>query len=134
METNNAMSPEEVVELVHWLDLEVDNGGLHQFFNNSAGDKTTDTIAALEAIGAFQTANILQRAAAMFPGGMPPGDRDERVAILWKNFPDPKVFDQLNEEFYAYPDDLLRRLEDFKAKNGLPGDPSWQVWNRQSLL
>jgi hypothetical protein len=121
------MNVEKVVDLIVWLDLEVDNGGFHQFFNNSAGDMAADTIIALETIGAVQTANILQRATAMFPGGMPPQNRDERVAILWKLFPDPKVFYPLNEEFYAYPDDLLRRLEEFKGKKGLLPGPIWQV-------
>ena len=121
------MDAEKIVDLIVWLDLEVDNGGFHQFFNNSAGDKTADTIIALETIGAVLTANILRRAAAMFPGEMPPANRDGRVAILWKLFPDPKVFYPLNEEFYAYPDDLLHRVEEFKSKNGLPPGPKWQI-------
>jgi hypothetical protein len=39
------MPPEEIVELVRWPDAEVNNGGFHQFFNNSAGNRTAATIA-----------------------------------------------------------------------------------------
>lgn len=122
------MSPDEIVDLVNWLDTEVDNGGFHQFFNNAAGDRTADTIVALETIGATKTADILRHAAALFPAGMPPHDRHERMAVLWQAFPDPKVFYPLNEEFYAYPDGLLEALvAEFAAKSGLPPDPSWTV-------
>jgi hypothetical protein len=122
------LRPEQIVDLIRWLDAEVDNGGFHQFFNNSAGDKTADTIAALEEIGAINAAGIVRRAAAMFPGGMPPGNRDERMKILWREFPDPKIFDPLNEEFYAYPDGPLETLlANFAAKSGFPLDPYWTV-------
>jgi hypothetical protein len=122
------LRPEEIVDLVRWLDTEIDNGGFHQFFHNSAGDRTAETIAALEAIGAPRIADIVRRAAAMFPGGMPPRDRDERMSVLWRRFPDPKIFDSINEEFYAYPDGLLETLiTSFAAKSGLPPDPFWTV-------
>jgi hypothetical protein len=119
---------QEIVDLVRWLDREVENGGFHQFFNNSPGDKTAETIAALEEIGATKTADILRRAAAMFPAGAPPQDRDERLTVLWRQFPDPKTFDPLNDEFYAYPDGLLEMLlAKFAEKSGVALDPYWTV-------
>jgi hypothetical protein len=122
------LRPEEIVELIRWLDAEVDNGGFHQFFNNSPGDKTAETIAALESVGATKTADIVRRAAARFPGGTPPQNRDERMAVLWREFPDPGAFDPLNEEFYGYPDGLLETLlARFADKSDIPLSPYWTV-------
>jgi penicillin V acylase-like amidase (Ntn superfamily) len=74
------------------LEAEVNNGGFHQFFYNSAGDNTEDTIQALEIIGAATMAEITRRAAAMFPGRMPPRDRFLRQDVLLKNYPDSAAF------------------------------------------
>ncbi len=54
------MNPIEIVDLVVELEDEVNNGGFHQFFNNSSGDNTAETIQALEAIGATVVAEILK--------------------------------------------------------------------------
>ena len=62
------MSPDIVADLIETLEGEVNNGGFDQFFYNSAGNNTADTILALQAIGAARTADIVKRAAAMFPG------------------------------------------------------------------
>ena len=69
------MLPEELVDLIGALEREVNNGGFHQYFYNSAGDRTAETIQALEIVGAFRMADIVKRAAQMFPSGMPPKDR-----------------------------------------------------------
>jgi uncharacterized protein DUF4375 len=108
------MTVEEIVDLVEAWEGEVNNGGLHQFFNNSAGDNTAQTIQALEIIGAFKMADILRRAAEKFPGKMPPKDREARMEVLWREYPNPEAFYPLNDEFYAYPDDLAGLLAKFK--------------------
>jgi hypothetical protein len=66
---------ERVVVLVDGVEREVNNGGLHQFYFNSAGDCATETPAALRAIGACQVAAIVEQANALFPGGAPPSSR-----------------------------------------------------------
>jgi hypothetical protein len=108
------MDTEEVAVLVEALEGEVNNGGFHQFFYNSAGDNTMETIQALETIGAAAMADIVKRAAAMFPGKMPPKDRFPRQDVLLENFPDSAAFRELDEEFYKYPDDLSRMLTKFR--------------------
>ncbi|HEX9104424.1 MAG TPA: DUF4375 domain-containing protein, partial [Polyangia bacterium] len=50
------------------LEGEVNNGGLHQYFFNSAGERAVATIASLEAIGAPGAAAILREAVGRFPG------------------------------------------------------------------
>ena len=98
------MTAEEVVDLVTELEDEVNNGGFHQYFNNSSGDHAVETVLALHAIGARAMANIMKRAMARFPEDGPPKDREARVDILWEVFPGTHEFDDLDNEFFAYPD------------------------------
>ena len=107
------MSPDIVADLIEALEGEVNNGGFDQFFYNSAGDKTAETILALEAIGAARTADIVKRAAAMFPGGMPPKERFARQDILLTAFPSSEAFKALDNEFYEYFDDLEGLTENY---------------------
>jgi hypothetical protein len=102
-----------IVALINALEAEVNNGGLDQFFYNSAGDNTAEIIQALEAIGAARMAEIVKRAAAKFPSGMPPKDRFARQDILLEISPNGEAFEELDGEFYGYPDDLAHLLEKF---------------------
>jgi hypothetical protein len=111
------MNSREVQELVDALEDEVNNGGFHQFFFNNAGDNTEETIQALEAIGAARMADIVRRAAAMFPGGMPPKDRFLRQDVLLENFPRAEAFKSLDDEFFAYPENLASLIAGY---NSLP--------------
>src|SRR5438093_6183345 len=105
------MDAQQVADLVRALEDEVNNGGFHQFFYNNAGDNTMETIQALETIGALRMADIVKRAASMFPGGIPPKDRFLRQRILLKNYPHAVAFEPLNNEFFDYPDNLSRLSE-----------------------
>ena len=108
------MDREEVARLVELLEGEINNGGFHQFFYNSTGNETAAMIRALKKIGALKTADIVTRAAAKFPGGMPPRDRFKRQDLLLEKVdPKIKVFEELDQEFCAYPDDLQGLLEKF---------------------
>ena len=110
------MNPQEVIDLVVDLEDEVNNGGFHQFFNNSSGDNTAEPIQALEAIGATLVASILTRAASKFPGNMPPKDRSQRLEVLWGSFPKPDEFRALDTEFFAYPEDLSDLVAAYKHR------------------
>jgi hypothetical protein len=101
---SHQMNPTQVINFVEELEAEVNNGGFHQYFNNSSGDNTAEAIEALEIIGASAAANLLRQAAAMFPGNMPLKNREKRLEILMDKFPDTDEFDDLDNEFYAYPD------------------------------
>jgi Domain of unknown function (DUF4375) len=108
------MKREEVARLVELLEGEINNGGFHQFFYNSPGNETAKMIEALKKIGACKAANIVERAAAMFPGGMPPTDRTKRQDLLLEQVdPQIKIFEKLNQEFFSYPDDLQGLLEKY---------------------
>ncbi len=95
-----------IKELIDDLEAEINNGGFEQFFFNSAGDYTEETIQALVKIGANHTADIVNKAASKFPDGMPPKDRDNRQELLEEVSPESDAFEELDEEFLAYEDDL----------------------------
>jgi hypothetical protein len=110
------MDTQEVADLIEAVEGEVNNGGFHQFFYNNAGDSTTmETIQALQTIGAAKMADIVRRAAAMFPGGMPPKARLARQEVLLEKFPRAEAFKALNDEFFAYPDNLADLLAKYKS-------------------
>ena len=110
------MSRAQIAELVEALEAEVNNGGFDQFFFNSAGDKTPETISALKAIGAKRTADIVSRAAAKFPGGLPPSDRTKRQELLEKVSPDADAFDAEDDAFLKYEENLSDLLKKYTAK------------------
>lgn len=73
---------ERVVVLVSRVNFEVELGGLDTFYYNSAGDEAITTVAALEAVAATRSAAVLGEANALFPGGSPPRNREERFEGL----------------------------------------------------
>ena len=52
----------QIVHLINNLDTEVNNGGFLQFFTNSSGHYTLETIEALDLVGAKQTKGLLEEA------------------------------------------------------------------------
>jgi hypothetical protein len=114
-ESDGNMDHKQVARLIGSLEAEVNNGGFDQFFYNSTGDNTVETIQALEAIGAVTMADILRRAAAKFPGGMPPKDRLARQEILLQISPNAEAFEDLDGEFYGYPDNLAELLTGYNS-------------------
>ena len=86
---------------------EVNNGGIDQYFFNSAGNNSHETVKSLRLIEAEKTAIILQEAINLFPHKTIPHNREERQEILEeiREKADDK-FNELDERFYKYEDDL----------------------------
>lgn len=109
---------ERVAYCVDALEREVNNGGFEQFFLNSSGDTVPETLAALEAIGAVRAATLLREAVALFPGGGPPRNRDERYQkALGASDAARQAWIELNSRFYEYPDDLTALMRAFVTRN-----------------
>jgi hypothetical protein len=100
------MEPSEIRRLIDALEAEVNNGGFDQFFFNEAGNEAAATIDALDAVGASRTAAIVRSACAKFPTGMPPADRSARQTLLETVSPDSDAFEEEDDRFYVYEDDL----------------------------
>ncbi len=105
------MDRDLVRQLVEELEAQVNNGGFDQYFFNSSGGNAAATIEALDALGAHKTAAIVRRACAKFPGGMPPKDWDERQEVLETVSPDSEAFEDDDEAFLKYEDDLAGLLQ-----------------------
>ncbi len=112
-------SHERVVLDVAALEAAVNNGGLHQFFFNSASDRVAAIIDALKIIGARHAAEIVEEACRVFADGGPSADRNVRQDQLEQL--DDDSFDSLDERFYSYPEPLGELLEMYWKKNPLPG-------------
>jgi hypothetical protein len=100
------------------LEREINNGGFNQYFFNSSGDFAQKTIQSLRTIGANKTADILQQANDQFPNGNVPEDITERQEILEQiqETADP-VWEELDQKFFAYEDDLNTLNIEFVKKN-----------------
>jgi len=97
---------------------EINNGGINQFYFNSSGDFSHETVTALTAIGAQKTANIIKTANDQFPNKSVPQDRVKRQEILAQiEAKANKVWDELDDKFYSYPDKLDKLIFDYVLKN-----------------
>jgi hypothetical protein len=72
----------------------------------------------LRMMGAGETLRILERAMALLGRSQLPRDDDERRAIVLQLSSDAQhELDGLTNEYYQYPDDVHRKLEEFAAAN-----------------
>lgn len=118
-EMEKLTEPQRKFYLNQNLEREVNNGGFNQYFINSAGDFAHETIDSLIAIGALKTATILQKAIDLFPGSRVPTDRRERIDMVLHdiaNLDDP-VWDEIDQAFFSYEDDLNKLNKDFIRKH-----------------
>lgn len=73
---------EQNVLLAFDIDGEIADGGMDEFFWNSAGNCALRTVSALEEMGLVEDAQILREAIAMFPDASPSEDRATRFEQL----------------------------------------------------
>ena len=69
------------IVVVDLFNLEMLNGGVHQFFNNSSGDYAPDAAAALERMDLPEHAAAIRAGMAKFPAPYPV-DRQKRLAVM----------------------------------------------------
>lgn len=100
------------LERIFWLQTEINNGGLFQYFYNSTGDHAAETLADLKAIGATKTAAVLEEAMARFPQGKPNPDRVLRQRQLLRiGDLHGREFDDLDQRFYFRSEALADLLD-----------------------
>jgi len=109
---------EKNVVYIGELENEVNNGGFDQYFFNSSGNNTIETINALEIIGSKIFLIILKKAVNKFPNGIVPKDRNEQQKILLEiNENNEGLWDELNQEFYKYEEDIYTLLINYIENN-----------------
>jgi hypothetical protein len=105
---------QRVFSAIWTLEAEVNNGGFHQYFLNSAGETANFAPHALGRVGATSTAEIAERALLAVSPEPFPEDQDARQAMLeGLNKETIDQLESLDAEFYAYPDDLTELLFEF---------------------
>jgi hypothetical protein len=80
---------------------EVCNGGFDQFFSNSTGILAAEAAEGMALIGAENYRRLLRRAMDVFPSGVVPLDRNDRLRALASAIGADTRFRPLEEEFYA---------------------------------
>ncbi len=90
---------EQEVLALYWLEVEVLNGGFHQYFCNSAGDLAPLAVSGLKRIDAPVALGLLETAMANLCAGEYPTDRDSRWDALSALGEEPDVFDDVGDRF-----------------------------------
>lgn len=113
---------EKVVYCIWWFEAEINNGGFHQFFTNSAGDNTKETLESLELIKALKTKKLLEQAIQIaFNNKEVPKMRDERNELLDR--PSEEETEQLfmqmyklDQKFFEYEDSITDLVNEWLLK------------------
>ena len=91
-----------------WMAVEVENGGFHQYFFNSAGDFWKDGLDGLQIIGDEQGLARFREVLSVFPDASPSPERSRRQDQLSaleeqdeKRF--SEHFEKISREFYREP-------------------------------
>ena len=101
-----SQSEREAISLF-WLEAEVMNGGMHQYFFNSSGDGAPLAASALRSLGATRSLELLESCMAKF-GPIYPVDREKRGDMLDALGWDPDPFDSETVELQDLPEDFFR--------------------------
>ena len=105
---------QKVFTAIWALEGEVNNGGFHQYFWNSAGNTANFAPVALRRIGANTCAGIVERALRIVSSEPLPDDSDSRDKLLDGLSREAIVeLEAIDVEFFSYPDDLTALLFDF---------------------
>lgn len=74
--------PRRAVYIAYWVEAEINNGGLSQYYLNSAGNHAALAPDILYRLELPELADIVEQANAFFPDGVPPRDRAQRLDML----------------------------------------------------
>jgi hypothetical protein len=106
--------PQRVFSAIWDLESGVNNGGFHGYLSNSTGDSAALAPSALRQIGAANCAGIVERALRTASTELLPSDQGAREVLLEDLIDD---FEDLDQEFYTYPDNLTELLYAFVARH-----------------
>lgn len=104
----NTLSMRDQVLVTIWgLEGDVNNGGFDQYYFNGSGDQAWFAPAALRSIGAHRAASIVERANSIFgKDGPSPNSNKRQTALLAITESNEDIWEALDRDFYAYPDDI----------------------------
>lgn len=97
--------PAATIYLVGVFEGQVVQGGFRQFLRAPSGDHAQDTLQALREVGAHVSVELLEKALTVFPGGVVPTSREERVRLVDQaDLDDPSFFDAFDELYNQHVD------------------------------
>ena len=108
--------PSKIIYLAETCDGEIHNGGFDQFFWNSSGDFTIETIEALKELGAINSVQLFKNAISWFPNSLPSADRETRwkqLKVFEESTAYGKLLDTLDKEFYKYEDNIMALIDEY---------------------
>jgi hypothetical protein len=99
----------------------VNDGGLVSYYYDHGADHLPDTMADVNMLGADEALALLWQINQLFPGGVPPGDIDERNDIIdtWDEDEVTSLFDKLDEMFFDRETSLESLLVTHIVSKGL---------------
>ncbi len=114
----NLNEAEKTFLYVEILEAEINNGGFDQYFFNSSGDYSIETLEALKKIRAFKTAKIVEEAFKEFPENPIPKNNEKRRELL-ENINDntSEKWNELEDKFYLYEENIGGLLLEYVKKN-----------------
>jgi hypothetical protein len=109
---------QKVFLFVDNLEMEVNNGGINQFFYNSSGAYAHETLEALKKIKAYEMAAILEEGISLWPDKKVPKSEIERREFLVKSGEHiDTIIHKLDERYYKYPDQIGVLLIEYIKNN-----------------
>lgn len=109
--------PEQHFYSIYRLDMDVNNGGFYSYFTNTAGDLAGVALAGLPRVGALHIHSLLQRAAAVFPGGVVPKSQGEREVFLGPTDRFKNTFAPLDTEYYDSDEPVIALVLAYAKKH-----------------
>lgn len=111
--------PQQTVYCANLFDVQVCNGGLMQFFGNSSGDHTVETLEALRLLGHPEASRTLERAMSLVGPLARESGREMRLAAFEDRYDELLAkFEPLENEYYRTKGLLRQRLLLFAAEHG----------------
>jgi hypothetical protein len=104
--------PEQEAVALYWLEGELMNGGLHQFFGNSSGDLSEHVRSGLQRLDCPVSLGLFDTAVATLGVGSALASRDARNEALQRLGLDVDPFDAETRALQDLPEDFFRRALD----------------------
>ena len=112
---------QQVFSAIWEMESQVNNGGFAEYFGSADGHTANFAPVALRRIGADRCADIVRRALLTVSPQALPDDQTTRQALIATLSEDAQAaLGQLDEEFFAYPDNLTELL--FQFVSARPGE------------
>jgi hypothetical protein len=103
-----ATQGQRAVFAIEWYRSEVNNGGHHQFLDNSTGMVWQDALVGFKVINAPRYEEVFPRAINQFDNDAPSFDRLKRMQEVGKA--DRAILNQCDDEFYKLGEDPLDQI------------------------